>query len=69
MGFFDFFKKGNKDNEVTADEAIGKAKAAEPASSETEAEEMISENSEGTVSADTSTTDAPLRKKQRRMRP
>ena len=59
MGFFDFFKKGNKDNEVTADEAIGKAKAEEPAFPETEAEEMISENSEGTVSADTSTTDAP----------
>ena len=58
MGFFDFFKKGNKDNEVTADEAIGKAKAEEPASPETEAEEMISESSEGTVSADTSEADA-----------
>lgn len=58
MGFFDFFKKGNKDNEVTADEAIGKAKAEEQASPETEAEEMISESSEGTVSADTSEADA-----------
>ena len=58
MGFFDFFKKGNKDNEVTADEAIGKAKAEEPASPETEAEEMISDSSEGTVSADTSEADA-----------
>lgn len=58
MGFFDFFKKGNKDNEVTADEAIGKAKAEEPASPKTEAEEMISESSEGTVSADTSEADA-----------
>ena len=54
MGFFDFFKKGNKDNEVTADEANGKATAAESASPETEAQEKISESSEGVVSADTS---------------
>ena len=58
MGFFDFFKKGNKDNEVTADEAVGSSIAEESAVPETEAEKTISESSEGAVSADTSESDA-----------
>ena len=57
MGFFDFFKKGNKDNEVKAEEAAGTTIAAESAAPETGAGKAISENSEGVVSADTSESD------------
>ena len=60
MGFFDFFKKGNKDNEVKAEEAAGTTIAAESAAPETGAGKAISENSEGAVSADISEADAPV---------
>ena len=60
MGFFDFFKKGNKDNELTADEAVGTTIAAESAAPETGADNMTSDSSEGAVSADISEADAPV---------